>query len=84
MTFIQLPKACKKTTKPKVEKSRNFSQNNVENFKRNLQNFTWLDVLQSNDVNESYENFWNKFKMLYDLNFPLKVTKFNKNLHKLC
>jgi hypothetical protein len=37
----------------------------------------------NNNVDESYDMFWSKFKLLYDLHFPIATVKFNKNYHKI-
>ena len=46
-----------------------------------IRNLNWRDVLNCNDVNVSYNLFWQDFKSLYDIHFPLKSVRFNKNLH---
>ena len=55
----------------------------MEKFRTTLSNLDWLDVKSSNDVNTSYGIFWDTFKTLFDLNFPLSKKKFNKNYHKI-
>jgi hypothetical protein len=82
VTFLFL---SSEINKPKNEKrvSRNFSPENLQNFKQNLQQLTWENVLQSNNVNDSYNKFWDDFKQIFDLCFPCVKTKFNKNLHKI-
>jgi hypothetical protein len=82
MTFVQLPIQANKA-KNTVLQSRNFSTVNINKFKQNLQTQTWDSVLACNNVNDSYTSFWDIFKLLFDLNFPVKDKKFNKNLHKL-
>jgi hypothetical protein len=62
---------------------RDFSNQKINSFKEVLQNLRWENVLNSNDVNESYENFWGDFNTLYELHFPVKIVKFNKNVHKI-
>jgi hypothetical protein len=37
--------------------------------------------MQSNNVDEAYNLFWTDFKTFFDLHFPLKRQKFNKNFH---
>jgi hypothetical protein len=82
MTFIQLPK-CTVKTKSNNSKVRKFTPDNINKFKQNLQAQTWDSVLSCNNVNDSYDLFWDIFKFFFDLNFPLKGCKNNKNLHKL-
>ena len=71
----------KAASNPKTITSRNFSFNNVENFRRALAAVTWNDLYQSTDAQESYNIFSNKFLELFDLFFPLSTVKFNKNIH---
>ena len=47
----------------------------------NLRLLNWRDVLNCSDVNTSFSLFWQDFKALYDIQFPLKTVKLNKNLH---
>ena len=80
--FIELPSLQSKS-KPKFNLTRNFSKSNVENFRETLSNLEWTEVLNSDEVDTSYGNFWNTFKTLFDLNFPINKKKFNKNYHKI-
>ena len=43
----------------------------------------WGTVLASNNANDSFDIFWDTFKTLFDLHFPVSQTKFNKNFHKI-
>ena len=71
----------KASSKPKSITSRNYSLNNVENFKRALGAETWDNLYTCNDTQESYNIFSSKFHELFDLLFPLYTVKFNKNIH---
>jgi hypothetical protein len=62
--------------------SRDYSLQNLNHFKRDLAITDWGAVLNSNDVNESYNMFWNSYKECHDANFPLTRKRFNKNFHK--
>ena len=83
MTFIQLPfvQSC---NLPRYVESRVFSGTNIGKFRDCLGKLSWNNVLTCKNVDDSYNLFWTDFKMLYDQNFPVKKTKFNKNLHKIC
>ena len=61
--------------------SRDYSLQNLNHFKRDLAITDWGAVLNSNDVNESYNMFWNSYKECHDANFPLTRKRFNKNFH---
>jgi hypothetical protein len=83
INFIQIPdyKVTKKACNHIFLK--NLSDDNVNRFKNNLDNFGWDDVLGDNDVNSSFGKFWQIFKEFYDINFPLVRTKLNRNIHKV-
>ena len=80
--FVELPSKSQKS-KTKTNPDRNFSKHNMEKFRTTLSNLDWLDVKSSKDVDTSYGIFWDTFKTLFDLNFPLSKKKFNKNYHKI-
>jgi hypothetical protein len=42
----------------------------------------WAEIIGLNEVDEAFESFWDIFKTLYDLHFPLTTVKFNRNIHK--
>ena len=71
----------KASSKPKSITSRNYSLNNVENFKRALGAETWENLYTCTDTQESYNIFSSKYYELFDLFFPLYKVKFNKNIH---
>ena len=68
---------------PKFIETRNFSKSNLLSFNNALLALDWSSVTSCNDVETSYNNFHDLFHSLYDLYFPLKKFKFNKNYHKL-
>ncbi len=80
VTFTELTTKYK-TEKPKPEKKRAFTSQNIENFKNCLRSLSWINVTSDTDVNSSFDVFWNDFNMLYNINFPFQNFKFNKNLH---
>jgi len=82
INYMQLPNS-KQKTKIKPTFRRNFSSNNVQNFKTSLSGSNWQPIYDSNDVDVSFDLFWKIFNELYELNFPLKKFKFNKNIHKI-
>ncbi len=77
MTFIQLSNAYPKHHQ-KVNTTRSLNSENLNHLKENLGNLTWTNVLASQDVNISFDIFWNQFTELYN------QKKFNRNLHKIC
>jgi Reverse transcriptase (RNA-dependent DNA polymerase) len=66
---------------PKYIEFRDFSAGNTLNFNTALRGQDWNHVLNSNDTQEAYNLFSDTFFNLYNLFFPLKRVKFNKNVH---
>jgi hypothetical protein len=82
INFIVLP--LKKTTKNfTLKPSRNFTLDNINNFRNSLRNQRWHDVLTCQDVNQSFSHFWSTFTFLFDTHFPIRFSKLNRNVHKL-
>jgi hypothetical protein len=71
------------SNKPKRVSGRSLNTDNMTRFRDDLRNFSWDDVLVQNDVDVCYDIFWDKFKLLYDMRFPVVSVKFNKNYHKV-
>ena len=74
--------------KPKIKRnpykfSRDFSPTNVNQFKLALSNQSWVDVISSVDTNLACDNFLNIFFNLYEIFFPEKRTKINKQYHNI-
>jgi hypothetical protein len=82
-TFIAPPNLCK--AQPQYHQSmlsRDYSLNNLNTFKRELSEKDWGCVVNSQEINTSYSEFWNVYKTCHDAAFPLKKKRFNKNIHK--
>jgi hypothetical protein len=62
---------------------RSFSLQNITNFHNALNNIHWHSVYATDEVNLSFNNFWDTFSTLYDLHFPLTKFKLNRNIHRL-
>jgi hypothetical protein len=43
----------------------------------------WNPVIQKSNINEAYDEFWSKYNAIFEQKFPLRRTRFNKNVHKL-
>ena len=70
----------------KVQKNimcRDFSNNYVDNFKTALSAENWDTLYGLTDSQEAYNFFAERFFSLYELFFPLKNIKFNKNFHSI-
>ena len=80
VTFIPLDKS---PNSPLYSFSRDFSEHNLIQFKNNLSNISWNNTMDSEDTQESYDNFSKLFLDLYEMHFPLSKKKFNRNLHKV-
>ena len=81
MNFIGLSFANTQR-KNEFRHTRDFSKSKMDNFNNELNNLRWNNVLCCNDVDTSFDIFWNDFITLFELHFPLKKVKFNKNIHK--
>ena len=82
ITFIQ-PQLSSHSNLNKPIFRQNMSRPNMEKFRTDLGRLGWQNVLACSEVDESYGLFWNDFKALYELHFPLKQVKLNKNLHSI-
>jgi len=60
-----------------------FSLHQVNRFKETLQNVNWGSVINQQNVNLAYDNFWNTFSQHYENCFPLRRVKRNKNIHPI-
>ena len=79
-TFIQTPSPATKSVE-KTKTARLFNELNLNNFKASLGGTNWEPVTRTNDVNIAYDKFWSAYTELFELNFPLKTMRFNKNIH---
>ena len=82
ITFIS-PPLSKQQIKKKPIVTRDMSLQKMNTFRDALRSLTWRNVTQSQNVNESYNIFWEDFKTLHDLHFPEKTVSFSRNLHKI-
>jgi hypothetical protein len=82
ITFIQLDMK-KRKLKPNKVSRRLISIDNLTRFRDNLSNVRWDDVLNTDNVDDCYSVFWDKFKSLYDIHFPVVTSRFNRNYHKM-
>jgi hypothetical protein len=69
--------------KQKIQSSRKFSPENMDRFKLLLRGNDWNPVLTKNDVDSAFGTFWDEFKPIYDICFPLTASRFNRNIHKI-
>jgi len=81
-TFITFPE-LKKQKISKQRETRSFTPEAINNFKISLSQLRWESTLQQTDVNVAFDNFQSDFSTIYELNFPKKNVKFNKNFHKI-
>jgi hypothetical protein len=82
MNFLctSLPSKPKRSAN-NIKYSRCLSFHNMTNFRNALRNLNWHSVYSSNDVDISFQHFWESFSTLYDLYFLLCKVSFNKNIH---
>ena len=80
--FLVLPD-CKPKPNEQFVYSRNLTPAKITEFKSILENLRWNSVLSIQDTNLAFDEFWSIFNALYNLHFPLKKCKLNRNVHKL-
>jgi len=68
---------------PKFISKRDFSQANLDKFNNVLSTINWNFLSEENDAQSAYNSFSALFNNLYELYFPVKKIKFNRNLHSL-
>ena len=84
ITFCSIKQKKQKNKKePKFIYRRNFDLHNKEVFKNYISTLTWNNVLSSECPNESFDLFWEDFYHLFELSFPKKKVKANKNKHPI-
>ena len=64
-------------------KVRSFNVESKANFKAALSNQSWEDVLESNCPSIAFNNFSEKYLMLFNLHFPKRRVKINKNIQPI-
>jgi hypothetical protein len=55
----------------------------MSNFRNALHAQRWETVLQTQNCNEAFGEFWEIFQTLFNLYFPLTRKKFNKKIHNI-
>jgi hypothetical protein len=81
--IVHFKKGPLKPNVPNVTEFRNFSKTNLESFRTLLHGTLWDHVLECDDAQIAYNRFHDTFFNLYELIFPIKHVKFNRNKHKL-
>ena len=82
-TFSSISKKAKKKSLKTKKNVRLFTDIDIENFGNTLSNLSWNDVIESNEVEVSFNIFWDTFSTLFDLNFPERSITMNKNYNKI-
>jgi hypothetical protein len=81
--IIHFLNSKKPTIVPKINSSRNFSKQNIDNFKETITNINWNFVGEQDGPQNAYNAFSDTFLNLYELSFPVIHTRFNKNFHSI-
>jgi hypothetical protein len=82
VNFTEIPIPQCKAKKRNIVVKQHFTIENIERFKTGLRPLRWETVTNSNTVDDAFDEFSKIFTDLYELNFPLVRSKFNKNIHK--
>ena len=84
ITFCSVKeKNSKKSYAQEFMFKKNFDEQNKAILKDYLCSFTWNNVIEAVCPNEAYNIFWEDFQHLFELSFPKKKVKVNKNKHPL-
>ena len=81
---ISLNLGAKRPQRPMFKEIRVMNTENKDRFKEAMSNITWNEVLREDCPNRACDNFLDTFLDLFELFFPTKRVKFNKNIHKRC
>jgi hypothetical protein len=83
INFIQITHDKPPKNSLKNETKRLINEANTINLKNALMDTDWTPVYVEENVDSSFDCFWNMFSALYDEHFPLTYVKFNKNKHRI-
>jgi hypothetical protein len=83
MNFIEITQDKPSKNSLKNETKKLINEANTINLKNALLNTDWTPVYVEENVDSSFDCFWNMFSALYDELFPLTHVKFNKNKHRI-
>ncbi len=83
MNYRQLSNTESLKNKIKESTKRQINEANMTRLKNALNETNWANVLTDNDVNSSFNKFWEIFSSLYDQHFPKIHMRFNRNKHKI-
>jgi exonuclease III len=74
----------KSKDRPKYIKTRNFSDENINSFRNLLAQANFQETYnEQQDTQLSYDKLHDTFFTLYDVHFPERTIRFNKNIHKI-
>lgn len=62
-------------TKYLEKKVRNINSDSIAKFKQKLAHESWTSTIPAADVNARYDEFLQKFKLLYEEQFPIRIKK---------
>jgi hypothetical protein len=72
-----------KPQRPQYIETRFINDANVQRFKNDLSNVNWNSLYDCHETQLAYNIFSENFFVLYNLHFPLKRVKLNRNIHKI-
>ena len=83
INYIQITIDKPHKQKINTETKRQINETNTINLKNALRLTDWSDITADNNVDTSFNKFWEKFNALYNTHFPVITTRFNRNKHKI-
>lgn len=72
-----------KESNPHFVRTQNFNTEKIAAFKEQLSRVEWNNVLNQDDTQSAYDNFYGIFNRLYTHHFPIKNIRFDKNIHNI-
>lgn len=78
---ISINLSKKRINGPSFKEVRDMNPQNKERFKEALGNLAWLDVISEDCPERACSKFLETFLSLFELYFPSRRVKFNKNIH---
>jgi hypothetical protein len=83
INFLQLTTEKTSKQKQKEDKKRIINETTTANLKNALNITDWTPVYVDNNVDSSFNTFWDLFSSLYEEHCPIVRIKFNINKHRI-
>jgi hypothetical protein len=82
LVIFTIPGIINEQKPQKTFQARDFSADNEIKFRESLNSISWNVVKDAEDAQMAFNIFSDIFNNLFELHFPFRTIKFNKNIHK--